>query len=308
LAVVGAGFDLQGHRGARGLFPENTLFGFAGAVAIGVASIELDIAVTRDGVPVVVHDPVLDPDLARGPDGESLRAPPPVVGRLTLAELRRFDVGRARAGGTTRRAFPTQAARDGERVPTLADVFAATATSGVRIDAELKTDPRAPDLTVTPADMAERVVAVAREAGALGRLSLRSFDWRGPRHARRRFPDLPIAWLTDAATEAAAALWWDVAGAAAVLSTPRAVAAAARAEGDPAWTPVWAPQHDTLTAAGLAEAHALRLRVVPWTVNRPADMARLIAWGVDGLCTDRPDLARAVMAQAGLTLPPRCPA
>ena len=74
--------DLQGHRGARGLFPENTLSGFAAALAIGVDSFELDVAVTADGVPVVSHDAALNPDLARGPDGAWLTAPGPLIRTL----------------------------------------------------------------------------------------------------------------------------------------------------------------------------------------------------------------------------------
>jgi glycerophosphoryl diester phosphodiesterase len=300
-------FDLQGHRGARGLFPENTLPGFAGALAVGVSSLELDIAVTRDGVPVVLHGSALDPDLARDATGGWLSGAGPLVSTLTLAELRRFDVGRARPGGSTARTFPRQQPRDGARVPTLADVFAATASAGVRIDAELKTDPRAPERTVPPERMAALVVAAARASGALGRLAVRSFDWRGLTWLRRRFPDVPLRWLTDADTQAQAELWWDRPGPAAFGgSTPRAVAAAA-AEGDPpAWTPVWAPDHAGLRADHIAEANALGLRVVPWTVNEPADMARLIGWGVAGLCTDRPDLARHAIAEAGLALPPAC--
>ena len=71
-------FDLQGHRGARGLAPENTLAAFAKALEIGVTTLETDLAVTRDGVLVLSHDPVLNPDIVRGADGNWLprRAPP----------------------------------------------------------------------------------------------------------------------------------------------------------------------------------------------------------------------------------------
>src|SRR4051794_18770412 len=92
------GFDLQGHRGARALFPENTLEGFAAALGIGVGAIELDVATTADGVVVVTHDLRLNPDLVRGPDGAWLAAPGPPVRSLTLAELRHYDVGRLRPG------------------------------------------------------------------------------------------------------------------------------------------------------------------------------------------------------------------
>src|SRR5262245_27111273 len=89
-----AAFDLQGHRGARALAPENTLAGFAKAIEIGVATLETDLAVTRDGAIVLSHDPVLNPDIVRGADGRWLTAPGPAINGLTLAELRRYDVGR----------------------------------------------------------------------------------------------------------------------------------------------------------------------------------------------------------------------
>ena len=101
IAVCGAGarpasaFDLQGHRGARGLAPENTLAGFRKALEIGVSTLELDLAMTRDGVLVVSHDPVLNPDVVRGPDGRWLAAPGPVLNTLTLAEVKRNRSWRA---------------------------------------------------------------------------------------------------------------------------------------------------------------------------------------------------------------------
>lgn len=99
-------FELQGHRGARGLFAENTLAGFAATLALGVDAIELDVAVTADGVPVVFHDVALSPDLARGPDGAWLEGPGPLIHALSAAEVARYDVGRARPGGSVARGFP----------------------------------------------------------------------------------------------------------------------------------------------------------------------------------------------------------
>ncbi len=113
---------------------------------------------------------------------------------------------------------------------------------------------------------------------------MESFDWRGPRHLRTIRPDVQCAWLTRAETVRNAGVWWggphpdDFGG-----SVPRAVAA----EGGG----TWAPDHADLTEARVSEAHALGLRVIPWTVNRPARMRELLRWGVDGLVTDRPDLA-----------------
>ena len=290
-------FELQGHRGARGLFPENTVEGFVSAVALGVDAVELDVAVTADGVPVVFHDVALNGDIVRGPDGAWLDGEGPLLRSLTLAELARYDVGRLRPGGRYAAAHPRQVACDGARVPTLREAFAAS--GAVRIDAELKTLPDRPEATVSPAEMADRVLAVAGACGALGRLDVRSFDWRGLRHLRVRHPGLPLTFLTSSETVARAALWWDgPTPAGHGGSVPRAVAAAAAGPAG------WAPDHNGLTQAQVREAQSLGLRVLPWTVNDPADMARLIAWGVDGLCSDRPDLARRVMASMGLPLPP----
>ena len=291
--------DLQGHRGARGLFPENTLAGFAAARAIGVDSFELDVAVTADGVPVLSHDPALDPDLVRGPDGAWLTERGPLIRTLRLAELAAYDVGRIRPGSAYVAQFPEQASCDGARIPMLAEVLGAGALAGdppVRFNLEMKTFPAHPDWTVGPTAMAEAVIAVAEQAGAIGRVTVESFDWRGPRQVRRLRPGLPLAWLTSPQTVAEAALWWDGPTPADYGgSVPRAVAA----EGGP----IWAPHHADLTAGLIEQAHALGLAVLAWTVNDTEDIRRLLRAGIDGLITDRPDIARTVLAAAGFPLP-----
>lgn len=278
-------FELQGHRGARGLFPENTLEGFAAALALGVTSIELDVAVTRDGVPVVVHDPALNPDITRGPDGAWLTEAGPAVVTLSRAELTRYDVGRLRPGSALARDHPDQMARDGARIPTMGEVFALAVGSGAVVDVELKTMPDRPALTVAPGVMADAVLA-ARGDFPLDRLVVRSFDWRGLRHMRAVRPELKLAWLTG--RNDGLGTW-----------PARVAAASAGALG----VVTWAPAHAGLTESDIAAAHFLGLRVVPWTVNTPEAIGRLIAWGVDGVCTDRPDIARGVMRAAGLALP-----
>jgi glycerophosphoryl diester phosphodiesterase len=116
-------FDLQGHRGARGLAPENTLAAFARALEIGVTTLETDLAVTKDGVIVLSHDPVLNPDIVRGPDGQWLAAPGPAINSLTLAELKRYDVGRIKPATKYAQQFAGQTPVDGQRIPTLAELF-----------------------------------------------------------------------------------------------------------------------------------------------------------------------------------------
>lgn len=278
-----AGFELQGHRGARALFPENTLEGVLATLACGVDAIELDIAVTADDVAVVVHDPALHPDLTRGPDGAFLADAGRRVRDLGFAELQHYDVGRIRPGSALAARFPLQAGQDGLRIPALEAVLRATAGSPARFEVELKTHPLRPDETVGPAAMAELVLDVADRCGARGRVVMRSFDWRGLAHLRRIAPELPLVWLSETAD----------------LATLRDVAEAARG----CQGAGWAPAEAGLEAGTVAAARAAGLRVLPWTVNDPGRMAALIDWGVDGLCTDHPVLARAVMAEKGLALP-----
>ncbi len=175
---------------------------------------------------------------------------------------------------------------DGARIPTLAETLALPA----RFTVEMKTFPAHPGWTAAPEAMAEAVAAVADAAGAAGRIVVQSFDWRGPRHLRRLRPELAYAWLTSAETVAEARLWWDGPSPADFAgSVPRAVAA----EGGT----IWAPAFADLTRDLLAEARELGLLVIPWTVNQPADIGRLIGWGVDGLITDRPDVARRLLGR-----------
>lgn len=290
--MPGRTLELHGHRGARGLWPENTRPAFEGALALGVSAIEMDVALTRDGVALLSHDPILDPDLTRGPDGAWIMPPGGLIRDLTAAELAAFDVGRIRPGSAQAAAFPEQRGMDGIRLPRL-DEIVALAPPEVLLAVELKTFPDHPERTVPPEAMADAVLAVLEEAGALGRTRIIAFDFRVLAYLHRVWPDLDLGYLTDAETEAADRLWWNGASAADHGgSVPRLVAALGGR--------VWGPDAATLTQAQVDEAHALGLLVNPWTVNDPAEMARLIGWGVGALTTDYPDRAHAVMAEKGI--------
>ncbi len=277
-------FDLQGHRGARGLFPENTLEGFAAAARLGVRCFELDVGITRDGVAVVHHDPALNPDIARGADGAWLPGPGPLLRDLSYADLAAYDVGRIRPGTAYAGLYASQQPHDGARIPTLEQVLR---QPGIRFNIELKLLPNRPDWTVPAEEMADRVLRVVDTADAFARVTLQSFDWRAPRHVRRVRPGIPCGWLTRAETVREAPLWRGLPGAATRLD---AVPDAVSDEGGGTWTPFYTE----LTPPLLARAHTLGLKVIPWTVNDPADMRRLIGWGVDGLITDWPDQALAL--------------
>src|SRR3954468_7034597 len=115
--------DVQGHRGARGLLPENTLPAFERAIDLGVTTVELDVAVTRDGVVVISHDAALNPDITRGPDGSFLAARGPAIHSLAYEELLQYDVGRLTPGSAYGKPFTEQRAIDGTRIPRLAELF-----------------------------------------------------------------------------------------------------------------------------------------------------------------------------------------
>jgi glycerophosphoryl diester phosphodiesterase len=305
LAAPASAFDLQGHRGARGLAPENTLAAFAKALEIGVTTLETDLAVTRDGVVVVSHDPDLNPALVRD-GGRWLPGRGPPIRSLTLTELTRYDVGRVDPASRYGQQWPEQVARDGERIPTLADVFALVERleKPVRFNLETKLTPTSGDAAPDAQTFARLVLDAVRKAGATARTTIQSFDWRTLLAAKRIEPTVVTACLTSEGgsfdtvrLDATGRSPWHagIAPADHDGSLPRMARAAGCA--------VWSPNHASVTRERVDEARALGLRVLPWTVNEPADMARLIDMGVDGLITDYPDRARKVMADKGLPLP-----
>ena len=301
-------FDIQGHRGARGLMPENTLPAFARALEIGVTTLELDCAITRDGVVVVSHDPVLNPDITRGPDGEWLREAGPAIWSLAFDELQRYDVGRLNPSRAYASRWPGQRPMDGTRIPRLADLFELVRKSGnetVRFNIETKISPLEPARTTGPEDFARRLIAAVRAAKMESRTVIQSFDWRTLAVVQKEAPEIPTVYLTAESGSAAnldksgdspwtAGIHYRDHG-----SVPRMVKAAGGA--------IWSPSFADLTRDSVKEAHSLGLKVVPWTVNQELDMRRLIDWGVDGIISDRPDLLRRTAGQAGVALPPPTP-
>ena len=306
LSGAAQAFDLQAHRGGRGLHPENTLTAFESAARLGVHTLELDVGITADGVPVVSHDSALNPLLARDARGERLSSPRPLIHSMTLKQLQTYDVGRLQPGSVYAREFMLQQAADGERVPTLAAVFERVKALGsghLNFNIETKLNPNAPGDTLLPEPFVRAVLAVIRQAGMTERVMLQSFDWRTLDIVRQLAPDIRIAYLTGtppvAGSPNEALLTAGHRLSAHDGSTPKLVRAAAGSAKGVTWSPHWRQ----LDLAQLKQAHALGLSVVPWTVNERADMQRLMDWGVDGLITDYPDRLREEMAARGMALP-----
>jgi glycerophosphoryl diester phosphodiesterase len=275
-------FNVQGHRGARGLRPENTLAAFEFAFDVGVTSIETDVHLTRDLVPVLVHDPVL----ANGTP----------IAAMTLAELRAFRVD----GNPDPARFPDQRDVSGPvtceyaathamhpfAIPTLADLFAfADAYTGamgrragktdaqrqnaaqIHFDLDLKRVPYWPQaIGDDGAALEERVLQEVDLGDMLSRVVVRSFDHRSVRYIGQREPALRTAVL--------------IARTAPVRPVDLLEAACAE---------VYCPHYHFVDAAVVRQIHYAGKTILPWTVNQADEWAKLVDWGVDGITTDYPD-------------------
>jgi glycerophosphoryl diester phosphodiesterase len=311
-AMITAGsaqaFDLQGHRGARGLAPENTIKAFTRALEIGVTTLELDLAMTKDGILVVSHDSRLNPVHTRGPDGQFLEREGPAIHSLTFDEVQRYDVGRIKPGTPYAQRFAEQQGADGVRIPALTEVFdlvRRAKADHVRFNIETKLTPTSGSDTPEPETFAAALAKSVREAGLTARATIQSFDWRTLVAMRGVAPEIERVCLTIEDSDEdnlqrgkpGPSPWTasfdidDVGG-----SAPRLVAKAGCA--------VWSPYFRNLTAEGLAQSRTLGLKVIPWTVNERAEMERLIDLGVDGIISDYPDRLRAALAGKNIPLPP----
>jgi glycerophosphoryl diester phosphodiesterase len=302
--------DLQGHRGARGLAPENTLPAFATALSLGVTTLELDTAITKDGVVVISHDPFLNPNIVRK-DGQWLATKGPAIHSMTFAELQQFELGRINPASNYARAFPEQKPVDGTRFARLADLFAMVRRSGngtVRFNIETKVTPTEPDETLAPDPFAQKLIDVIRSEGMAARVTIQSFDWRTLKYVHETAADIPTVCLT------AQQKFLDNIAAGKPEGSPWTAGIQLRDHGASvprmAWAAhckVWSPYFGDVTALQVKEAQGLGLKVAVWTVNDPKEMNRILDFGVDSLITDRPDVARKVMAGRGLALPEATP-
>ena len=296
------GFDLQGHRGARGLLPENTLPAFERALALGVTTLELDVAMTSDGVLVIHHDRRLNPDVTRDAAGRFLEQRGPAIHALTLAELQGYDVGRLKPGTDYARQFPAQQPIDGTRIPRLTDLFELVKRAGddrIRFDIETKLSPDTPGEAPLPEPLAHALVAEIRRSGMAVRTQVQSFDWRTLQVVQRIAPEIATAYLSVqrrfdniGAGRPEGSRWTAGFQFRDHGSVPKMVKAAGGSH--------WSAFFGDLDAQNVKEAQALGLKVLAWTVNDPAQMERVIGFGIDGLITDRPDLARKLLEERGI--------
>ena len=268
VAAAAPRIQVHGHRGARAMMPENTLPAFEYAIRAGVDVLELDLAVTKDNVLVVSHDPVLSTVFCDGPAGGSR-----VIRELTLAELIRWE-----CGGRANPAFPQQKAVRGTRVPTLDEILSLAALGRFEFNIETKISRKDPQYTPDPETFSRLLVQAIRRHKLSARCIIQSFDDRTLIAAAKLAPEIRRAALFErspAETDAVAATQ---AAQASILS----------------------PHFSWTTKELVDQAHAAGLQVVPWTPNTPADWDRLIEAGVDAIISDDPAALIAHLQSKGL--------
>jgi glycerophosphoryl diester phosphodiesterase len=261
LAFVG----IHGHRGARSLRPENTIPGLLYAAGLGIEVLEFDIAVTKDGVPVLSHDPEVNPNICQKMNGDKVAEPRPVIHQMLLSELKTFDCGTLKNPR-----FKKQVPVEKTVKPTLREFFEALAASKlpnkdtIQFNIETKIFADRPDVSPNPDTFVSLIVAELERAKVVDRSILQSFDDRTLAAARRLKPELKLAVLNERN-----------------FSNSLARAQKLKAE-------FVSPNTRFVSKDYVKRAHALGMQVVPWTANDQKTWTDLVNAGVDAIITDDP--------------------
>ena len=263
---------VHGHRGARAVLPENSLPAFEYAIAQGVDAIELDLAVTKDNILVVSHDPEMNPKICTGPANS-----PHIIRQMTLAQLRLWD-----CGAKQNPEFFTQKAIPGTKVPTFAEVLKLAQKAKVELNVETKIFLSKPQLTPSPELFAKLVIDEVRKHNLESRLILQSFDWRTLSAAKKLAPKVRLSALYPEGNTGA------------LPSKDYITEAHAAGFG------IVSPHYRLTDKAHVEQAHKLGMQVVSWTANDPKIWEALIAAQVDAIITDNPAALIAYLKQKGL--------
>ncbi|WJZ03803.1 glycerophosphodiester phosphodiesterase family protein [Corynebacterium freiburgense] len=265
-----SGFDLQSHRGGRGHWTEESATAFRNSLALGVSTLELDIVLTKDGVPAVWHDPILLPEKCGSRHGEVIR-------ELLWEDLQRVECAKLLPD------FPEAQVVSGNRIIQLRDVFGLAEGHEVHFNIETKIEADRPYLSAGPEEFVTAILRAVREAGVEKRVMIQSFDWRTFPIVYAADPRIPLVALWDATTWYPESPWGPYG---------HIIDVAKRHH-----ISVLSPDYALVTQELLERAHENSMRVVPWTVNTEDKMRQLINMGVDGLITDYPKLLKNVLAQ-----------
>lgn len=291
-----------GHRGAPDVLPENTLEGFEYTLGTDADGIELDVLITRDGIPVVTHNPRLMAATTRAPDGAWLIEEGPAIGALDYADLKQFNVGGIRENTSYRNRHPDQALIPNAHVPKLSEVLQLIRNSGrdIEVLVELKHSPVADAVDHQAA--AEDFVTLTRDAissaGLVDNCFLHSFSWPVLANAATSAPELRRSGLSLSRTLSPQGTvfpqspWLD--GCSDGIEEMLQYLSDARYS-------VWSPHFADLRPESLALAKKAGLQVMTWTHRGQSSIRHGLASGVDGIIVDDPAIACALRDEASIS-------
>ena len=273
-------FDLQGHRGARGLLPENTIPGFVYALEVGVTTLEMDVVINANGHAVLSHEPWMSAKICSHADGRPVtksEAKELKVYAMTDSQVSGFDCGRrGHSDFPEQNAMPTVKPLLSDLLQKVAEHEAILGNKPVLFNIEIKSGPDS-DRIFHPEveEFTDIVIQTLILAGTLERSSIQSFDPRALEAVHKINSKIRTVLLVknqDGLQENLDRL---------------------------SFTPtVYSPHHKLVDADLLTGAHKQGIKVIPWTVNEASIMRKLIKLGVDGLITDYPDLGINVVAES----------
>lgn len=286
-----------GHRGARGIYPENTMAGFQYLQDIGVNAVELDVQNAAGRLTVVVHDPYVTTALT--PEEGQFGSTHQLVRHTTAAEFTHLKVGALRPGSEDATLFPDQARLPNERIPTFA-IFCewAAKQADLLVNVEIKSHAEEPDLYDPPEIISADVLDLLEKYNLTARCVLSSFDWRVLSACAERAPNVARGYLTLEQTHGTEMVPNIIDGSPWLGGVTRAdhdgrLPQTIAALGGK----VWCPYFEDLTHENLTMAQALGLVVNVWTVNEARDISRMVAMGVDGIISDYPARVQNVLAK-----------
>lgn len=299
-------FDLQSHRGGRGEWTEESARAFEESLALGATTLEFDIVLSEDNVPVVWHDPSIQEDKCSDTAPATTDDPEfPYVGdlvhELSWAQLQTLNCDKVLPG------YPDAEAVEGNKLIQLRDVFDIAEGTDVHFNIETKIEGENRADSATPAEFVDAIVPVVQEYGVEKRTMIQSFDWRTLPLVREQEPEIPLAILWDDSTWKSGSLWTgevdydsvtgDIFAAADQLDvevlSPGYAQPYGTSAGDADYNPVATPEF-------VATAHERGYAVAPWTINDAATMREQIEAGVDGIITDYPSTLAAVLDEMGI--------
>lgn len=303
-AKLPQGFDLQSHRFGRGEWIESSREGLEKSLEMGVTTLEFDIELSADGVPVVWHDTSIDSEKCQDTKPVTEDDPQfPYVGKLlhdlTFEQLSTLNCNKNLDD------FPDAAPQDDNRLLQLSEVFEIAADyPDVHFNIETKLEPEHREDTASPQEFVDAIMNEVEDADVADRTMIQSFDWASLPLVRERDAEMPLVLLWDETTWKSGSAWigdvdydavdGDIVEAAKQLGVQVLSPGHAVPYGQ---TPRDDDYHPVATPELISKAHKAGMAVVPWTVNDEDTMREQIAAGVDGFITDYPSTGQAVLKE-----------